>query len=410
MTGVWRPGLGLALAAILALSAYLVLDLWIFPLETRFDDEGRFVSEAIAFARTGEFWVWDHRALEMPLTGLIYGVIYKIVGTEPGLVATARALQALLLVIQAWLCADLAQRLFQKRLAASLAFAGVLAYPMLVAFQAFLLSEAIFIFLLVLGMWCLYRWAEAPAENRWLLAYALSMAAATYAKASLTFLPVILPVLLLRWPIHWREAARVVLLVALVYAACLGPWWIRNARLFGEPVWFTTSSAAQLYLGNNPANQSGGNDWGSDVEQPFVSDIHRLPELERDRRYRERAMAYIKAEPLQFVRNAWGKFVRYWNIVPNHEMYRQGAYPWIIGLSYGPALILALIGVWVYRTRWRLALPIYALVAYFTLLHSVTIASLRYRLPLEPFLIVFAAGALASVCGGRRPAPPVAAA
>src|SRR5688572_23411511 len=170
MTEAWRPGRGLVAFAAVALAGYLVLDLWLTPLQTRFDDEGRFVSEAVAFARTGEFRVWEHRALEMPLVGLVYGLIYKLAGSESGLVAVARSMQALLLVAQAWLCADLAQRLFARSLAARLAFLGVLAYPMFIAFQSFLLSEAIFTFLLVLALWCLYRWAEPPGRTGWLFA------------------------------------------------------------------------------------------------------------------------------------------------------------------------------------------------------------------------------------------------
>jgi hypothetical protein len=95
------------------------------------------------------------------------------------------------------------------------------------------------------------------------------------------------------------------------------------------------------------------------------------------------------------VRNAGRKLVRFWNVVPNHESFRQGAYQWAIAMSYGPALTLAVLGAWLYRTRWRRLLPIYALMGYFTLVHMVTISSLRYRLPLEPFLLIIAAGALA---------------
>jgi hypothetical protein len=36
-------------------------------------------------------------------------------------------------------------------------------------------------------------------------------------------------------------------------------------------------------------------------------------------------------------------------------------------------------------------LPVYLLIAYFTLVHAAAIASLRYRLPIEPFFIVMAA-------------------
>jgi 4-amino-4-deoxy-L-arabinose transferase-like glycosyltransferase len=400
----WRPGWKLVLFALVAFAAYLVIDLRVFGLETRFPDEERFIDEALAFARSGEFRVGEDRAWEMPLLGVFYGFIYKVVGTPTGLIAVARCVQAVLLVGMAWLAADLARRLFSDSKAAALAFVGVLVYPMFVVFQALLLSETLFTFLLVLGAWCLYRWAQTPDRMRWLAAYAAAMAAATYTKASLTWVPLILPLLLLPAPLSWRRAAGVAAVTALVYCACLSPWCIRNAQLFGEPVWFTTSSRSNLYLGNNPANVTASNDWSSDVEQPFATDNDRLPELERDRRYGERALAYIRADPSRFVTDAGRKFVRLWNIFPNHEAHQQGAQRWIVAISYGPALILALLAVWLYRDRWRWLMPIYALFAYFTLVHVVTIASLRYRLPLEAFLVVFAAGAVAALLARRRTA------
>ncbi|MDB5864775.1 MAG: hypothetical protein JWO70_2581 [Betaproteobacteria bacterium] len=391
----WRPSRLLSAAAALALLAYLIVDVWVFRFQTRFPDEERFIEEAVKFAATGEFWVWNDRAFEMPLLGLVYGAIYSAVGSEAGLFIVARSLQAVLLVVQAWLCADLARRLFDDDRAASLAFVGVLAYPMFVVFQALLLSEAVFIFLLVLSTWCLYRWVEARHERRWLIVYAIAAAAATYTKATLTWLPVLLPALVILRPGSWREIVRATTLAALVYGLCLAPWWIRNARLFDQPVWFTTSASSNLYLGNNPANVRAGNEWDRDADEPFVASTRALPELERDRRYKARAIEYMQAEPMQFVRNAGHKFVRFWNVVPNHESFRQGAYGWVIALSYGPALVLAIAAAWLYRNRWRRLLPIYALMAYFTFVHVVTISSLRYRLPLEPFLVIFAAGALA---------------
>jgi hypothetical protein len=249
----------------------------------------------------------------------------------------------------------------------------------------------------------LYAWAERPERLARLAGYALLMAAATYAKASLTWLPLLLPLLLvLRRPYSWRLAAQVCAVAAVVYCAALSPWWLRNAQLFGETVWFTTSSASNLYLGNNRANTTGGVDWNTDAEQPFTDETDKLPELERDRRFHERAVEYIKAEPGRFVRDMARKLVRFWNVFPNHESFRQGPYKLIIAASYGPALLLALCAMWLYRAQWRLLLPVYTLFAYLTLVHTATIASLRYRLPLEVFLVIFAAGALARVTARER--------
>jgi hypothetical protein len=49
------------------------------------------------------------------------------------------------------------------------------------------------------------------------------------------------------------------------------------------------------------------------------------------------------------------------------------------------------------------ARAIYLVVGYFTLVHIVTIASLRYRLPLEPLLIILAAEPLAALIALVRP-------
>jgi 4-amino-4-deoxy-L-arabinose transferase-like glycosyltransferase len=324
------------------------------------------------------------------------------VGSQAGLIAAARCVQALLLVAMAWLGADLARRLFERREAAALAFVGILVYPMFVAFQALLLSEALFMLLLTAGIWCLYRWADAPTKLSRIALYAAVMAAATYTKASLTWLPLLLPLLLAGTAVSWRDAVRAALAAALIYCALLSPWWIRNAQLFGEPVFFTTSSGSNLYLGNNRANVTAGVDWDSDVERSFVDANERLPEVARDRAYGSRAIEYIRDDPARFAADMGRKLVRFWNVFPNHGAYQQGPYRVVIASSYGPALALALCAVWLYRRRWRFLLPVYALFAYLTLVHTVTIASLRYRLPLEVFLVVLAAGALAHLAARRK--------
>src|SRR4029079_13126887 len=91
------------------------------------------------------------------------------------------------------------------------------------------------------------------------------------------------------------------------------------------------------------------------------------------------------------IQNAAKKFVRLWNIVPNAEQFSGSWYKLITVLSFGPILALALVSAFSLRQQFRTLLPVYLLFAYFTAVHVITIASLRYRLPLEPFLILLAA-------------------
>ncbi len=66
-----------------------------------------------------------------------------------------------------------------------------------------------------------------------------------------------------------------------------------------------------------------------------------------------------------------------------------------------PILVLAIVYLCVWGWREIVAVaPILALIAYFTLVHVALASSLRYRLPIEPFLIVLASVALARLARG----------
>jgi len=201
----------------------------------------------------------------------------------------------------------------------------------------------------------------------------------------------------------------VLVAAAGVYAALLSPWWIRNVVVLGHFVPFSTSSAQNLYLGNNPNNIDAGIDWSHDVEPNVAERLLAMPdELERQRAFADRAITYIKAHPVAFIQAAAKKFLRLWNVVPNATEFR-GVYALVSALSFGPVLLLAVAGVgWQWR-QWRRFSPLLLIIGYFTFVHIVTIASLRYRLPLEPVLIVLAATTLGAVFAktrqfGHRPA------
>ena len=139
-------------------------------------------------------------------------------------------------------------------------------------------------------------------------------------------------------------------------------------------------------------------DWAHDAEPKTVARINALPdELARQHAYKEAALRYIESNPAAFVRAAARKFVRFWNIVPNAAEFHGGLYALISAASFGPVLLLALIAAVRRRRQWRMLAPLYLIVGYFTFVHVVTIASLRYRLPIEPLLIVLAAEPLGAL-------------
>ncbi len=384
--------------------ACAIVDLFYFPRSTVFPDEQRFLASAAQLVATGDFTVGGDRAWEMPGPAMFFAPAVWLFGTQ-GAIIPARLAQAILVVIQCGLVAIIVRRLFGNTRAPLVAAWVTALYPFLLFYQGLLLSETLFNTLLLAGIAALLWWRDRGLRIDASLAIAcLCFAAATMTKATLTVLP---PLLLAAtaWlaGAGWRRTAAILVAASCFYAACMSPWVIRNAVVLHAFVPFTTGSAQNLYLGNNPRNTDAGIAWDRDAEPELVARINALPdELARQRAYSKAALDYIAEHPATFVRMAGKKFLRLWNIIPNAAEFRTGLYSIISAASFGPVLALALLSALRWRRQWRLLAPIYLVIGYFTFVHVVTIASLRYRLPIEPLLIALAAEPLSALLDRAR--------
>lgn len=396
----------LCLVWVVSLLACWWVDLYYFPATTLFPDEKRFLASAANWLSNGNFMSNGGYAWEMPLPSMCFALLHQAVGGgEAALIQAIRVAQSFLLLVQSWLVWQMTRKIFTGDRAAFLAAAITPLYPFLIFYQALALSETIFNTLLLATFAALYTWREKGCRvDWWLIAVMILAGLATYAKASLALLPPLLLAIVAWSGGHGRARSLAILVVGVaVYSAVLAPWWVRNYLVFEEFVPFTTSSAANFYLGNNAANRSGGNDWSHDSEINVVDRINALPnELDQQAAYAKAARDFVTHHPRRFLELAWCKFKRYWSVTPNAEGYNSGGRAAIAALSFGPVLVLSLLGLALNRQYWRALLPIYLLIAYFTLLHTLTIASLRYRLPLEPFLIILAAGTASALIERRQ--------
>lgn len=385
-----------ALPYLACLIACAIVDLFYFPHTTIYPDEHRFLASATRLAASGEFWVDADRAWEMPGTALFFAPAVWLFGAKGALIAI-RFVQAILLTAQCALIASLARRIFGKGAVEIIAATLVALYPFFLFYQGLLMSETLFDTLLIAAFAALYWWRDRGARmDAALIVTCLCFAAAAYVKSTLTFLP---PLLLAAcaWTAGapLRKTLVVFLSASCLYTALLSPWWIRNATLLHAFIPFASNGAQNLYVGNNPGNTDGGNNWSHDVEPDVFKKLQAIPgEVQRQRAFGKAAVDYIKDNPAAVLRVDAKKFVRFWNVVPNAAEYRSNLFSVISALSFGPVLLLAAFGAVRWWRRWRILAPIYLLIGYFTLIHVVVIASLRYRLPLEPFLILLAAGVL----------------
>jgi hypothetical protein len=136
----------------------------------------------------------------------------------------------------------------------------------------------------------------------------------------------------------------------------------------------------------------------TNVDRDVVDRLYAISdEVERQHAFSAEAIRYIVENPDAFIQRMGLKFLRFWNIVPNAAEFNHGIYGVISAASFGPVLILSIASALLWRRRVMAFAPLLLLFAYFTVLHMVTIASLRYRLPVEPFLIAFAAAPVAAI-------------
>jgi hypothetical protein len=338
------------------------------------------------------------RAGRLPL----YPALLSLAAGEPSGVAIAKVVQWVIGALGAVAALTLGMRIGGRTVGL---FGGLLfaVDPFLVFFSNLLLTETLFITLLVTLWACGAAWLAPrsnPTVRAWLGIGALALAC-TYARESTLGLIVVALALYLARSRFRRSACVGIMLVAGVMVAGLFPWALRNHRVLGEWRWLTTRAGISLYDGVGP-QATGASDLGDVKDHPTVRGLN---ELERNRYFLDRAWAQMRSDPRRLLGLAARKFVRMWNPVPNAADYRSGLVRLVSAAWMVPLGLLALVGIGVTARSPSAgggAAVVYLLLPalYLSGLHVLFVGSVRYRLGAMPMLAVLAAIALERLLRG----------
>jgi hypothetical protein len=172
----------------------------------------------------------------------------------------------------------------------------------------------------------------------------------------------------------------------------MGPWWVRNARVFGRFVPTAVWMGASLYDGLNP-HATGASDM-SFLSQP---DVWPLDELDQDRLLFSRALEFVREHPRRTLELAAIKLGRYWSPWPIAEGFRSPVLAAASMLFAFPLLFMIGLGLWCRRGDLRAWVLLAGPLFYFCALHLVFASSMRYRIPAEvPAMSLAAVGLLTS--------------
>jgi len=286
-------------------------------------------------------------------------------------------------VASVWLVFSLSLLLFENRFSALLSSAISALYPHFLFYSVSGLTEVFYTFLLLFSFLLFYR-------KKFIIAIIISVIA-ILVRPTLDFLNPILIVLFVGF-VHssgWRSVVKYLGIYFITYVVLLSPWWMHQYQKYGEFIRLNLADGIVLYSGNNPLNKTGGGIVGTDVDMSSFANEKNL--VIRNKKMKTAAIEYIVVNPGHFIELAGLKFLRFWRLWPHTQHYQQWYVVAASLLSYGLILFLA-IGFMLRSggRHFRKLLPIIALFGYLTLVHMVTIGSIRYRFPLEPFLIIFA--------------------
>jgi len=298
------------------------------------------------------------------------------------------------------------KKVFSARVGAVAAVLTCL-YPYLIAYTGDLLSETFFTFMVALSILLLLHSSARPGIAR-IAAAGLVMGLTSLTKS--TILPFFVFSCAWFW---WRtgKPLRALLLGAFILLG-ISTWTVRNHFYYRNFIPVSTMWRTAYLAWNDGAiywESAGEKDSPQSIEStlPVIpgdyQDILKLPRMEQESVFRKKALDWIKANPAKVTWLVRMRLMHFWRLYP------MMAYKWQKAAALatsGVYLILGLAGIIASYRNFRITSLFAGLFVLYTAVHLFFPVTLRYRVPIDPYIIIFAAYA---ACEGvsllaRRPA------
>jgi Flp pilus assembly protein TadD len=278
------------------------------------------------------------------------------------------------------------------------------------AYSAILMPTAWFVFAFWLVVWRIVRKDIGPTARECLLLGLLIGVMATAVATILFMTPLVLAALVLKRkidnPYPWRRFSLGAAVLLFGLFAGTSPCWIHNYFVARDPVFLSAHSGINFWIGNNPdangyprfppglrAGQaamledsitSAQSAAGRQLKRSEVSDY-----------WSAKAKAYITHHPNEWLKLLLIKLRNFWSAFQYDDLSiitnLREQYIIMPGLYFGVVAAFALPGMFL---AWRIA-PLSRWVTAAILLHMMALLTVfiteRYRLPIVPGLLIFAA-------------------
>lgn len=297
-----------------------------------------------------------------------------------------------------------ALRFFADQLIATITGVLMLFYPTFIFYVSRLIPETILMFWLSLTVLYLLLLRDKPSYRKALIAGTFIGITLLNSNVVVPMMPFIVIWLFISLSISVKKRVRIIILIMFTAFMVVSPWLVRNYIVFKEFPLLKTNLGHNLWLGNNPkatgTHYAESGELMGDLLSKDLLEFQALSEVEQDKELYGKAKAYIKENPMHYIRLSLKRFYYFIWFPPDNLLSKEAALSKKVSkLPYAFILVACIIGLFLSFKRFpKDAAFIFSIIFSETLLFSlIVVGHPRYRITIEPFMILFAAFAIGSL-------------
>jgi 4-amino-4-deoxy-L-arabinose transferase-like glycosyltransferase len=246
-------------------------------------------------------------------------------------------------------------------------------------------------------LWATLALAESQRLHTW-CAYGLLWGIALMFNATLAALfPFLAGWLVYRARHEWRESARNAAVAVAIIILCCVPWTVRNYRVFHQFVPLRSVLGLQLWLGNN-----------DHTENVFRGDLHPIYNASEREKYiaigeiaymqqkKQEAISYMLSHPAREASLITYRAISIWSGGTPYPLEDFLGTPsvrfrYVLAFNLVAALGTLCGLIFLFRERSQFAVPVAAFPLIYPWAYYLTLALPRYRLPIDPIVMMLLA-------------------
>jgi 4-amino-4-deoxy-L-arabinose transferase-like glycosyltransferase len=351
---------------------------------------------------------------------------YKIFGHS---YIAPRILQSFIGSLTVLVMFTLARRLHGRRVAL-LTGLGLALFPSVVYTSGVFYVDCLFTFLIALTVYLL---SITPPSGRFRCLGLIGLSGIALGitvlcrPIFLAYLPFAVIFILFRYGETWRRRIAYGLILAAMAFMTIMPWTLRNYAMYDRLLLVSTGTGLFLWRGNNELTRGDTGDryldagagevWLSRLQSLPLSereelshkydlvsrDLETLDNIDKDRYLQKLAFSFIVEHPARSLALFFHKlrtlYTPFTEVRPEHATIFSDMQVFAFLLIFYPTLVLGLIGLFYGLSGWREHLPLYMAVLSISVAYGITTAAARFRIPIEPFLVLYAAQGAVLVWG-----------